>query len=100
MFTSWNQYSLPGHGRHDGAGRVLTVFWWIQSVYVHPDARRQGAYRLLHRHVLELARAAGNVCGIRLYVERHNQRAQETYRRLGMSPTVYELYESAAVAVP
>src|SRR5215468_3854238 len=30
-------------------------FWWIQSVYVAPAARRQGVYRALHRAVLEQA---------------------------------------------
>src|SRR5687767_6509097 len=27
-------------------------FWWIQSVYVRPEARRQGVFRLLYEHVL------------------------------------------------
>ena len=69
------------------------VFWWIQSVYVAPEARRGGVYRALYQRVLEEARRAGNVCGIRLYVERHNAGAQATYRSMGMSPTVYEMYE-------
>ena len=28
-------------------------FWWIQSVFVEPPARRRGVYRALHRSVLE-----------------------------------------------
>ncbi|MEM7244886.1 MAG: GNAT family N-acetyltransferase [Acidobacteriota bacterium] len=67
-------------------------FWWIQSVYVAPEARRQGVYSALHREVERRARDE-SACGIRLYVERENTGAQATYRRLGMSPTVYELYE-------
>src|SRR6185503_19691231 len=27
------------------------AFWWIQSVYVRPEFRRQGVYRRLYRHV-------------------------------------------------
>ena len=41
----------------------------------------------------ELGAAAGGVCGYRLYVERDNARAQETYRQLGMSPTPYLMFE-------
>ena len=68
-------------------------FWWIQSVYVRPAQRRRGHYRRLHDHVRTLARQAGNVCGLRLYVERENRNAQATYRDLGMRETDYLLYE-------
>ena len=33
------------------------MFWWIQSVYVAPHARRQGIYRRLHEEVRSIARA-------------------------------------------
>ena len=68
--------------------------WWIQSVYVHADFRRQGVFSKLYRHVESLARQAGNVAGIRLYVERGNERAQETYRRMGMTMTGYKVMQS------
>lgn len=68
-------------------------FWWIQSVYVAPNARRAGVYRVLHDHVLNEARAAGNVCGVRLYVDKDNKNAQATYRAMGMSPAHYDIYE-------
>ena len=68
-------------------------FWWIQSVYVRPAERRRGHYRRLHDHVRALALHAGNVCGLRLYVERENHAAQATYRGLGMRETDYLLYE-------
>jgi ribosomal protein S18 acetylase RimI-like enzyme len=68
-------------------------FWWIQSVYVHPDFRRQGVYKRLYRHVQELAAQDPQVCGFRLYVERENARAQATYRTLGMKETRYLVFE-------
>lgn len=68
-------------------------FWWIQSVYVRPEFRRHGIYRSLHEHLRELARTEPNICGLRLYVERENERAQATYSRLGMHETHYLLYE-------
>jgi ribosomal protein S18 acetylase RimI-like enzyme len=68
-------------------------FWWIQSVYVATDARGAGVYKRLYEAVRRAADEAGNVCGIRLYVERDNKRAQEVYRRQGMQPTAYEMFE-------
>src|SRR5215469_9421853 len=59
-------------------------FWWIQSVYVHPEARRQGIFRLLFDEAKRLGKAKGNVVGLRLYVEKHNTTAQSTYLGLGM----------------
>ena len=47
-------------------------FWWIQSVYVREDFRRRGVYRALAGHVTELAKRRGDVCGMRLYVDRDN----------------------------
>ena len=70
-------------------------FWWIQSVYVRPAWRRKGVYKSLHDHVRNLAREAGNVCGIRLYVERDNKGAQSTYEQLGMAETHYLMYEES-----
>jgi ribosomal protein S18 acetylase RimI-like enzyme len=67
--------------------------WWIQSVYVRPEARRRGVFRALFEHVARLAREDPTVIGLRLYVERNNQAAQETYRSLGMEPTGYVVFE-------
>ena len=68
-------------------------FWWIQSVYVAPAARRQGVFRALYRHLHDLARNDGQVCGLRLYVEQENRGAQQTYERLGMAPSHYRCFE-------
>ena len=69
-------------------------FWWIQSVYVMPAARRGGIFRALYAAVRERACAAGAV-GLRLYVETENDRAQRTYAGLGMAPCHYLMYEEA-----
>jgi len=68
-------------------------FWWIQSVYVRPEHRRQGLYRALHDHVRSLAGQDPQACGLRLYVEHENTGAMATYRALGMDQTHYRLYE-------
>ncbi|MEM1356281.1 MAG: GNAT family N-acetyltransferase [Planctomycetota bacterium] len=105
-------FAQPGHGRYlvatDASGAVVGClmityewsdwrngcFWWVQSVYVHPDHRRRGVFRLLYRSVRELGEAEGGVCGYRLYVERENRSAQQTYRSLGMAGTPYLVFES------
>src|SRR5262249_47788791 len=68
-------------------------FWWVQSVYVREDARRHGMFRALFGEVVRLAEVAGDVVGVRLYVEQDNTRAQRTYQDLGMAQTAYRLYE-------
>lgn len=69
------------------------LLWWIQSVYVKPDYRRQGIYRSMYQRVLELAKNHPDVCGCRLYVEKENVTAQKTYEALGMNETHYKMYE-------
>ena len=69
------------------------VFWWIQSVYVHPRYRGGGVFRALHEYISTLARAEPNVCGLRLYVDQHNHAAMATYRRLGLAPSGHHVYE-------
>ncbi|MGH7217785.1 MAG: GNAT family N-acetyltransferase [Nitrospiraceae bacterium] len=69
------------------------AFWWIQSVYVDPAWRRKGVYRRLHDTVVAIGKADTTMCGIRLYVARDNQTAQTVYRRVGLTPSKYDVYE-------
>lgn len=69
-------------------------FWWIQSVYVEAQHRRIGVFRTLFAHVQKRARSRRDVCGLRLYVEKNNRRAQGTYAKLGMAKTHYEVFET------
>ncbi len=68
-------------------------FWWIQSVYVRHEFRRQGVYRGLYQQVRNECRSRADVVGLRLYVEKDNVNAQSTYTGLGMSATDYLLFE-------
>ncbi|MEM6370088.1 MAG: GNAT family N-acetyltransferase [Myxococcota bacterium] len=67
--------------------------WWIQSVYVWPEARVRGVFRSLYAHVDQEAKAAG-AAGLRLYVDLRNQSAQQVYERLGMDGGHYRLFEA------
>jgi len=69
-------------------------WWWIQSVYVPPQHRRQGVFAALYRYVEQAARDTAGVIGLRLYVERDNSAAQHTYAALGMSDAGYRIFES------
>lgn len=69
------------------------VFYWIQSVYVRPEARRTGVYRALYAHLEAEARERDDVCGIRLYVHHENHRAMQTYAALGMDAATYQIFE-------
>ena len=66
--------------------------WWVQSVYVHPDHRKIGAFKALYRHTEQAARDAGAV-GMRLYVDAHNAGAQAVYARMGMHASNYQVME-------
>ena len=68
-------------------------FWWIQSVYVRPEARRKGVFRSLYSYIEQQARRDPSVAGLRLYVEENNATAQQTYFGLGMTRTGYFVLE-------
>jgi GNAT superfamily N-acetyltransferase len=67
-------------------------YFWIQSVYVLPDYRKQGVFSALFDHVMECMRKF-NATAVRLYVDRGNEAAIEAYLKLGMKHSHYDLYE-------
>lgn len=69
-------------------------FWWIQSLYVDPAWRRQNVFRRMHEAVMAKAKTSPNVCGVRLYVEESNSLAQAVYRRVGLTPSSYAIFET------
>lgn len=68
-------------------------FWWLQSVYVDREFRRQGIFRMLLNHLRSAARSSEDVVGLRLYVEKDNQAAKKTYAELGFDDPGYEVFE-------
>jgi len=67
-------------------------YYWIQSVYVSPEYRRKGVFRALFEKAKEKAREEG-AAAVRLYVDRHNEKAQAVYNSLGMHECHYLMYE-------
>ena len=68
-------------------------FWWIQSVYVAANFRSQGIFRALFQHVQTLAKSQPEICGMRLYMDAHNDAARRAYERLGLKQTDYQVFE-------
>jgi ribosomal protein S18 acetylase RimI-like enzyme len=66
-------------------------YYWIQSLYVRPEYRRQGIFRKLYDYVHSLASEDG--AAIRLYVDENNSTAQSVYQAVGMKESHYKLYE-------
>lgn len=69
-----------------------TEVWWIQSVYVIPQMRGKGVYKMMYQYLQNLA-IEKNVAGIRLYVDQTNTNATQVYQKLGMSGHHYNLFE-------
>lgn len=70
------------------------VFWWIQSVYVLAGQRGAGVFTGIFRHVEAAARRDPRVCGLRLYVDRHNADARSIYTHLGLHVSNYDIMEN------
>ena len=87
----------------EAAGQIMVTYewsdwrngmlWWIQSVYIRAEHRRKGVFSALYSHVESLVKADPAACGIRLYVEKENVRAQDTYRKLGFTEPGYHVME-------
>lgn len=68
-------------------------FYWIQSVYVMENFRKNGVFSALFHHLKEFAYHKKNISGLRLYVEENNKIAKTTYESLGMTNPGYDMYE-------
>jgi ribosomal protein S18 acetylase RimI-like enzyme len=68
--------------------------WWLQSVYVHADYRRQGVFRQLFDRLANEANQNPGVVGLRLYVEHQNEIAQQTYQKLGFGLGGYHVMQN------
>ena len=75
------------------------LFWWLQSVYVTSEFRKQGVFSALLGEVSKLAESEPDVCGIRLYVDKNNGSAQATYQARGFEHANYELMGSRVFPV-
>ena len=68
-------------------------YWWIQSVYVAPQFRRQGVFRTLFESLTKMSKGLAGIVGIRLYVDQSNAIGMKTYAQLGFVRSSYEIYQ-------
>lgn len=66
---------------------------WIHSLYVVPEARKQGVFRAFYAFLKDRVDGDPALGGLRLYVDRRNLSAQQAYENVGMTKEHYELYE-------
>jgi len=66
---------------------------WIQSVYVIQEYRKQGVFKTMYEHIQAWAQKDDTVAGLRLYVDKTNQRAIKVYQNLGMNGEHYQVFE-------
>jgi len=72
--------------------RNATVLW-IQSVYVIPEYRNKGVFKMLYFHIKNIALSSDEYSGIRLYVDKTNAIAQKVYEAIGMNGNHYSTFE-------
>jgi GNAT superfamily N-acetyltransferase len=75
------------------------MVWWVQSVYVQPEARGRGVLRMLYGVARREALAAG-AGGLRLYVDTSNANAMAAYAALGMNGDHYRVFEDMFSDLP
>jgi GNAT superfamily N-acetyltransferase len=66
---------------------------WIHSVYVRPEFRRRGVFRAFYASLRRKVESDPTLKGLRLYVDKRNTSAQNTYTAMGMNGEHYQLFE-------
>ena len=66
---------------------------WLQSVYILPQYRNRGIFRKLYEFIKQLVNETPGYGGIRLYVDKGNEKAIRVYRQIGMNDNHYKLFE-------
>ena len=66
---------------------------WIQSVYVLPEYRKSGVFKLMYSEIKKIVAGNPDYSGIRLYVDKTNIKAHEVYKKVGMESEHYSLFE-------
>jgi GNAT superfamily N-acetyltransferase len=69
------------------------MVWWLQSVYVKESHRKKGIFKMMYDNVISLIGKNPNLIGLRLYVDKSNERAMKVYGAMGMDGSHYTVYE-------
>lgn len=66
---------------------------WIQSLYIVPEFRAKGLFRLMYQYLQTQVNASEELKGIRLYVDKTNTKATKVYEAIGMNGDHYHFFE-------
>ena len=66
---------------------------WIQSLFVENEFRRKGVFKKMYQYLKEQVLSDSALKGIRLYVDKTNTKAIETYNSIGMNGDHYQTFE-------
>jgi ribosomal protein S18 acetylase RimI-like enzyme len=66
---------------------------WIQSVFVLPENRKSGLFRMMYHHLKSMVENDSYYRGLRLYVDNSNKNAISVYRNIGMNGDHYRVFE-------
>ncbi|SKC74511.1 GNAT family N-acetyltransferase [Ohtaekwangia koreensis] len=66
---------------------------WLQSVYVMEAYRKKGIFKMMYDNILRIISEDDSLIGLRLYVDKTNERAMKVYQALGMNGDHYTVYE-------
>jgi ribosomal protein S18 acetylase RimI-like enzyme len=95
-------YNIAEDGGEPVGCHMVTYEWsdwrngmvlWLQSVYVREAHRKKGVFRQMYDNLLDVIRKDPGLRGLRLYVDKSNERAMKTYEKMGMDGSHYTVYE-------
>jgi ribosomal protein S18 acetylase RimI-like enzyme len=95
-------YYLAVDGHEIAGCHMITYEWsdwkngmvlWIQSVYVRESFRKQGVFKKMYDNITDIIKEDSGLRGLRLYVDKSNDRAMKTYEAMGMDGSHYTVYE-------
>jgi RimJ/RimL family protein N-acetyltransferase len=69
------------------------MVWWMQSVYITKAYRQQGVFRMMFDNIMRIIDETPGLLGLRLYVDKSNEKAMRVYESLGMDGSHYTVYE-------
>ena len=99
---SKGSYFLAEHGNEIVGCHMITfewsdwrngMVWWLQSVYVKETHRKHGVFRMMYDNLINIIKDDPGLIGLRLYVDKTNDRAQKVYTAMGMDGEHYTVFE-------
>ncbi len=69
------------------------MVWWLQSVYVKESHRKKGIFNKMYDNIITIIKNDPGLIGLRLYVDKSNERAMKVYGAMGMDGSHYTVYE-------